>query len=191
MPFKTKGIFYFSGMDIEQLKFPIGKFKKPKTISNEDLVEAIKVLQIFPEQLKLISLNLKEEVLDSPYRPEGWTIRQLIHHISDSHHHCYNRIRWTLTEDKPTIKAYNQDAFAKLFDYQKAPIAWSLSHIEAVHQKIVYILQNLTEEQWERVFIHPETKEEVGMKHLAMLYSWHSMHHFTHIKNALLMLGNG
>ena len=188
MPSNTEGIFYFSSMDIEQLKYPIGKFKKPENITNEDLIEALKVLQIFPEQLKLITLNLKEEVLDSPYRPEGWTIRQLIHHISDSHHHFYNRIRWTLTENNPLIKAYDQDAFAQLADYKKAPIAWSLAHIEVLHQKIVYVLQGLSEEQWIRTFIHPETKDEIGLKHLAMLYSWHSMHHFTHIKNALLRM---
>jgi len=172
-------------MDLEQLKYPIGKFKKPENVGKTEREEAIRILQIFPEQLKQLTLSLKEEQLDMPYRPGGWTIRQLIHHISDSHHHSYNRIRWTLTENKPTIKAYNQDAFAAMYDYSHAPIAWSLNHIEAVHHKIVYILKHVQEADWERSFIHPETKEEIPLKNLIMLYAWHSMHHFTHIKNAL------
>lgn len=172
-------------MEIERLKYPIGKFVRPETVSKEEQHEAINILKLFPEQLKLLTYNLKDEVLDRPYRPGGWTIRQLIHHISDSHHHSYNRFRWTLTEDKPLIKAYDQDAFANMDDYKTAPIAWSIAHIEVIHQKLVYLLQSLTEAQWNRTFKHPEMEEEMNLKQLAMMYSWHSMHHFTHIKNAL------
>lgn len=172
-------------MDLKKLQYPIGPFKKPETIDKEDLNEAIKILQVFPEQLKLLTYSLKEISLDKSYRPDGWSIRQLIHHIADSHHHCYNRVRWTLTEDRPTIKAYDQDAFAEMFDYKKAPIAWSITHIEAIHQKLVYILNHLSEEEWKRVFIHPESGDEVSLETLVLLYAWHSMHHFAHIKNAL------
>ena len=172
-------------MNLEALKYPIGPLRLPEEISKEQVDEAIKVLQIFPEQLKQLTYNLKDEVLDTPYRPEGWTIRQLIHHISDSHHHSYNRFRWTLTEDNPRIKAYDQDAFGAMDDYKQAPIAWSMAHIEAVHQKLVYILEGLSEEQWERTFIHPEGDKQINLKQLALTYSWHSMHHFSHIKNAL------
>ena len=172
-------------MDITALQYPIGKFQEPETISNEALEEAIKVLALFPEQLKLITYQLTDTTLNTPYRPDGWTIRQLVHHIADSHHHCYNRIRWTLTEDTPTIKAYDQDAHGKMKDYVEAPIVWSLSHIEALHQKIVYLFNHLSEAEWERSFIHPETNEEVTLKTMALMYAWHSMHHFAHIKNAL------
>jgi hypothetical protein len=172
-------------MDIETLKYPIGKFERPETVSEEELKEAISVLQLFPEQLKLLTYNLKDEVLDTPYRPGGWTIRQLIHHISDSHHHSYNRFRWALTEDNPLIKAYDQDAFAKLEDYTTAPISWSIAHLEAIHQKLVNLLRLMTTAQWDRTFRHPEMKEPMNLRQLAMLYSWHSMHHFSHIKNAL------
>lgn len=157
----------------------------PAEVSREQLDEAISVLQLFPEQLKLLTYSLKDTELDKPYRPEGWTIRQLIHHLADSHHHSYNRFRWALSEDNPMIKAYDQDAFAKMDDYRSAPIAWSISHIEAVHQKLVYILQHLSDDQWERTFRHPEMEDEMNLKQLAMLYSWHSLHHFSHIKNAL------
>ncbi|NND64006.1 MAG: putative metal-dependent hydrolase [Flavobacteriaceae bacterium] len=172
-------------MNLEALKYPIGKFRIPSTITEDHIAEAIKVLQLFPEQIKLLTYNLKDEVLDKPYREGGWTVRQLIHHISDSHHHSYNRFRWALTEDNPTIKAYNQDDFAKMKDYSSAPIAWSIAHMEAVHQKLVYILDSLSEDEWNRTFIHPETDAQMNLKELALMYSWHSMHHFAHLKNAL------
>ena len=172
-------------MELDPLKFPIGAFNPPEVISKEQLTEAIRVLEVFPQQLHHLVDGLPEDVLDQPYRPGGWTMRQLVHHISDSHHHCYNRIRWTLTEDTPTIKAYDQDAFASLSDYTEAPIAWSLAHLEALHQKIVYILQNLTDAQWERSFVHPGTGKKLSMKVLALMYAWHSQHHFAHLENAL------
>lgn len=177
--------FYFRQMNLEALKYPIGPLRLPQEISMEQVEEAVKVLQIFPEQLKQLCYHLTDEVLDTPYRPEGWTIRQLIHHIADSHHHSYNRFRWALTEDKPKIKAYDQEAFAAMDDYNTAPIAWSINHIQAVHQKLVFLLSGLTQEQWSRSFIHPEGDVEVNLKQLALTYSWHSMHHFMHIKNAL------
>jgi len=185
MPFQLKGIFYFQPMDLEQLKYPIGKFKKPETITQDNLEEAIKILQFFPEQLKQLTYSLKDDILNKPYRPGGWTIRQLIHHIADSHHHSYNRIRWTLTEDCPKIKAYDQDATAELYDYKHAPVAFSIAHIEVIHQKMVYILQHLKETDWDRTFKHPEWEGETDLKSLVMLYAWHSMHHFAHIRNAL------
>jgi len=172
-------------MNLEALKYPIGPLRIPEEISDAHIDEAITVLKLFPEQLKLLTFHLNDEVLDTPYRPDGWSIRQLIHHISDSHHHSYNRFRWALTEDNPKIKAYHQDAFAAMDDYKSAPIAWSLTHIEAVHHKLVIILQGLSEEQWGRTFIHPEGDKQIDLKQLALTYSWHSMHHFAHIKNAL------
>jgi DinB superfamily len=185
MPSTLEGMCVYHDMELEQRKYPIGKFKKPDTITAEMLQEAIKILEFFPEQLKMLAYTLNETRLDQPYREGGWTIRQLIHHIADSHHHAYNRVRWTLTENNPMIKAYDQDAFANMFDYSKAPIAWSLSHIEAIHQKLVYILRNLEDSMWDRTFQHPETGDEISLRTMTMLYAWHSMHHFSHIKNAL------
>jgi hypothetical protein len=172
-------------MDKDHLKFPVGKFEIPETISEANLNEAITILEVFPEQLKILTMNLKDEDLDSSYREGSWTIRQLIHHIADSHHHSYNRLRWALSEDNPMIKAYDQDAFAELADYKTWPIAWSLTHIEAVHHKLVNLFRMLTEEQWKRTFRHPEMEKEMNMKELVLMYAWHSMHHYAHIKNAL------
>ena len=143
------------------------------------------VLQVFPEQLKHLTYNLTDDQLNTPYREGGWTIRQLIHHISDSHHHAYNRLRWALSEDNPMIKAYDQDAFSEIVDYSQAPIAWSIQHLEVIHRKMVYILESLSEEQWNRTFRHPEMEKPMSIKELALMYSWHSMHHFAHISNAL------
>jgi hypothetical protein len=172
-------------MNETQQKFPIGPFTPPKTITDQQLEEAIMMLEVFPEQLKHIVYGLNNRFLDSPYRTGSWTIRQLIHHIADSHHHAYNRLRWALSEDNPVIKAYDQDAFAAMDDYKKAPIAWSISHIEALHQKLVYLLNSLNEEQWERSFVHPETGQQTDIRTLALLYAWHSMHHYAHLKNGI------
>lgn len=172
-------------MDTDHLKYPVGKFEIPEKITEQHLNEAITILEVFPEQLKLLTFNLTEDQLDSPYREGSWTIRQLVHHISDSHHHSYNRIRWALSEDNPMIKAYNQDAFAELEDYKTWPISWSLSHLEAVHHKLVNLLRMLTEDQWNRRFEHPDMDNGMSLKGLALMYSWHSMHHYAHIKNAL------
>ena len=135
--------------------------------------------------LKMTLLDVTETKLDTPYREGGWSLRQLIHHISDSHSHCYNRMRWALTEDAPLVKSYDQDLFAAMDDYKTAPIAWSLTHIEMLHHKIVYILQRINGKQWNRCFVHPQTQAEVSIKEMALTYAWHSMHHFMHIKNAL------
>lgn len=172
-------------MDLELLRYPIGKFEAPETVSDTQLTEALTILEIFPNQLRDLVANLDDATLDTPYRPEGWTIRQLVHHISDSHHNSYLRFKWALTEDNPVIKVYNEKAWAALDDSVKAPIAWSLNHLEVVHQKLVYLLKMLNEDQWEKTFQHPESGDTTNLKKNAMRYAWHSMHHYSHIKNAL------
>lgn len=173
-------------MNIEALKYPIGKFNVPETISEKDLQEAITILKIFPEQIRLLTAHLPEQALQQTYRPGGWTIKQLVHHIADSHHHSYTRFKWALTEDNPTIKAYDEKTWSALSDSHTMPIAWSLTHVEAVHYKITYLLKSLTRDQWERTFQHPDKEGPTSLKENALIYAWHSMHHFAHIKNALI-----
>lgn len=108
-----------------------------------------------------------------------------MHHIADSHHHSYIRFKWVLTEDNPTIKAHEQEDWAALGDYETMPIAWSLTHIEAVHKKLTYLLKMLTDSQWERTFQNPDKETPTPLKENVLIYAWHSMHHFAHIKNAL------
>lgn len=177
-------------MNLEQLRYPIGRFETPATISDKLLQDAITILEIFPENLMNMVHMLDNETLKLQYREGGWNIRQLVHHLSDSHHNCYIRFKWALTEDNPLIKAYDEMAWSQLGDYDTMPLAWSLSHLEAVHNKLVYLLRTLTEAQWNRTLRHPETGAEMNLKALTLMYSWHSMHHFAHIKNAMASKGS-
>ncbi|MDC8006328.1 putative metal-dependent hydrolase [Aureisphaera galaxeae] len=172
-------------MNLEKQRYPIGRFAAPETVSDSLLNEAITILEIFPENLKELLQGITKEELNTPYREGGWTVRQVVHHLADSHHNSYIRFKWTLTEDNPTIKAYNEAAWAALGDYATAPIAWSIDHLENIHHKLVHLLRMLTTDQWERTFVHPETGATMNLRTLALMYSWHSMHHYTHIKNAL------
>lgn len=170
---------------LEQLKYPIGKAKIPEVITEIDIQKWIKILDSFPRKIRLITQNLSEEQIDTPYRPGGWTIRQVIHHVVDSHYNSYIRFKWTLTEDKPLIKAYYEDRWAELDDY-KAPIELSLKALESLHNKWVYLLKSLSRDELKRVFIHPETKEEVSLEKNIGIYAWHSRHHYSHIANLLI-----
>ncbi|PKQ46968.1 YfiT family bacillithiol transferase [Confluentibacter flavum] len=171
--------------ELETLKYPIGKFDCPEPISQTHIENWISILAYFPERLETLVKNLTDKQLDTPYRPGGWTIRQTVHHISDSHHHSYARFKWALTEDKPVIKAYYEDRWAELIDSKLAPIDMSLQHLKAVHIKLVYLLKTLSEEDLNKCFIHPETKKEVPIKRNIGLYAWHSNHHYAHIENVL------
>lgn len=175
--------------ELEQLRYPIGKFDCPKQISKEHIDDWISVLEHFPKRLENLVGHLSDTQLDTPYRPEGWTVRQVIHHVSDSHHHSYIRFKWALTEDKPVIKYYYEQLWAELPDAKTAPIQMSLNHLKAVHNKLVYFLKLLTEEQLNLSFIHPEHNNEVLLKQNIGIYAWHSSHHYAHIENLLKRKG--
>ena len=174
---------------MEALRYPIGLFNCPNTISETDVKEWITVLENFPSRLEGLVNNLTNNQLDTPYRPEGWTVRQVVHHLSDSHHHSYIRFKWALTEDKPIIKYYYEQLWAELDDAKTAPIAMSLLHLKAVHTKLVYLLKGLSNSDLDRSFIHPEHNEEVILKKNIGIYAWHSNHHYAHIENLLKRKG--
>jgi len=174
---------------IEELRYPIGHFTKPSEITQKHLDEWIHVLEFLPARLEAMVKDLTAEQLATPYRPEGWTVQQLIHHISDSHHNSYIRFKWALTEEKPIIKAYNEKEWAALFDSRKAPIAMSLKHLEAVHAKLVFLLKGLSSNDLKRTFIHPEGNVESSLKENIGRYAWHSNHHFAHIEGLLQRKG--
>ncbi len=169
---------------LEKLKYPIGQFKCPNPITEQQVEDWIMVLETLPSRLDALVNHLNDEQLNTPYRPEGWTIRQVIHHIADSHHHSYIRFKWAMTEYKPLIKAYNEQDWANQFDYN-APIAHSLLHIKAIHAKLVYYLKGLTFKDLDRSFIHPETNNTVILKENVGIYAWHSNHHYAHIETVL------
>ncbi|NQZ45654.1 MAG: putative metal-dependent hydrolase [Flavobacteriaceae bacterium] len=170
---------------LEQLRYPIGKFEVPTSISDAQLQEWITILEHLPERFEAMVTSLSEDQLETPYRPGGWTVRQVIHHVSDSHHHSYIRFKWGLTEDNPTIKPYLEKEWAKLFDTRTAPIALSLAHLKAVHAKLVYLLKGLSREDLERKFTHPEGNEETTLAVNVGRYAWHGSHHFAHIANLI------
>lgn len=170
---------------MEQLRYPIGKFKAPEQISDAQINEWIAVLESLPNRLEGMVIGLSEKQLETPYRPGGWTVRQLVHHISDSHHNSYIRFKWALTEDKPVIKPYDEKAWAELFDSRTAPIQMSLDHLRAIHTKLVFLLKGLSKEQLQRKFIHPDGNQESTLEENIGRYAWHSNHHFAHIANLI------
>jgi hypothetical protein len=171
--------------DLQHLKYPIGTFQYSNNISEDQIASWISILEQFPKRLETLVSGLSDAQLDTPYRPEGWTVRQVVHHVSDSHHHSYIRFKWALTEDKPVIKYYHEHLWAELPDAKTAPIQMSLDHLKAVHFKLVYLLKSLNEDQLNKSFIHPEHNDEVFLKQNIGIYAWHSNHHYAHIKNLL------
>ncbi|MBS1820665.1 MAG: putative metal-dependent hydrolase [Acidobacteria bacterium] len=160
-------------------RYPIGKFEKPATITSDDTRGAISVLAELPEMLRNAVEGLDASQLNTPYREGGWTVRQLVHHIADSHMNAFIRMRLALTEDWPTIGAYNEKAWAELHD-SAAPVEWSLELIESLHARWVMLLQSLTDEQWRRGYRHPENGPQ-ALDGVALMYAWHSRHHVAHI----------
>ena len=171
--------------ELYKLQYPIGQFDCPSQISHSNVKDWISILEYFPQRLESLVINLSDKQLDTRYREGGWTVRQVIHHLADSHHHSYIRFKWALTEDKPTIKFYYEQDWAELADAKYAPIALSLEHLKAVHAKLVYLLRSLSEVDLNKSFIHPEHNEEVVLKRNVGIYAWHSNHHYAHIENVM------
>ncbi|MFK7747243.1 MAG: YfiT family bacillithiol transferase [Kordia sp.] len=176
-------------MDLEKLKYPIGKVQIPEIITETTILRWIEILELFPKRLENLVENLSETQLNTCYRPDGWTIRQVIHHVADSHHNSYTRFKWTLTEEQPMIKAYYEDRWAELFDSKSAPIELSINTIKALHAKWVYFLKGLSMSDMEHVFIHPEGNEKVSLKENIGIYAWHCNHHFEHINQLMIREG--
>jgi len=164
-------------------KYPIGQFESVEVISREQVAEWIEEIHLLPEQLKEVVVDLNEEDLNRTYRPNSWTVRQLVHHIADSHLNSYIRIKLALTEEKPTIKPYEEAEWAKLPDYN-LPMSVSIQLIHSLHERWVYLLQNLTDEQLKKSFHHP-VLGMITVENSIGTYAWHGKHHLAHIKNAL------
>ncbi len=180
--------FYFYGMEalkMEALQYPIGKFKEPDVITEVQLKSWISILEDLPQRLETMVGSMTKEQLATPYRPGGWTVRQLVHHIADSHHNSYIRFKWALTEPTPTIKPYFEKEWAELFDARTAPIQLSLDHLKAVHAKLVYLLKGLNDADLAREFIHPDGNVATSLASNIGRYAWHGTHHFTHIENLI------
>lgn len=168
-------------LDLEKLKYPIGKFEFPTEFSPEYISDKIHAIESFPERLKKETIHLTDEQLNTPYRPNGWTVRQVIHHCAESHMNCYTRIKWALTENNPVIKPYNETLWSELPDNLNMPIQPTLILLEGLHFRLAYIMKNLSASDLEKSFIHPENNSEYKIKQLIGTYAWHGNHHLAHI----------
>ncbi|WP_430426971.1 YfiT family bacillithiol transferase [Maribacter litoralis] len=168
--------------ELEKLKYPIGHFKCPENITNDNVLNWIEVLETLPKRLSDLVENFSDSQLNTPYREGGWTVRQVVHHMADSHHHSYTRFKWALTENRPLIKVYQEKEWSNLIDAKSAPIDLSLYYLTALHAKLVYLLKRLTPEDLENSYIHPDGNVNVSVAENIGKYAWHSNHHFAHIK---------
>lgn len=168
---------------LEALKYPIGKFQCPTDISEDHINKWINELEKLPERLKKLVENLSNDQLETEYRDGGWSVRQVIHHLADSHHHCYTRFKWALTENRPLIKVYNEKDWSELADGKIAPIELSLNYLSALHAKLVYMLKMLSEDDFQKSYIHPDGSVNVSVAENLGKYVWHGNHHLAHIQN--------
>ncbi|HLV25544.1 MAG TPA: putative metal-dependent hydrolase [Gemmatimonadales bacterium] len=169
---------------MSDLRYPIGQFEHEGEISGRQLNEWIEQLEELPEQMRQTVEGLSDDVLDTPYRPGGWTIRQVVHHVPDSHMNCYLRLKWALTEDDPVIKTYHEERWAELPDSREAPVQASLDLLASLHVKLVTLLRSLTPEQLLRRYTHPDSGP-TSLAYAAGIYAWHGRHHLAHITNTL------
>lgn len=170
--------------DLEKLRYPLGKFEPKDSYSPQEFEVLVASIDNLPVHLEQVVKNLTAAQLDTPYREGGWTVRQLVHHLADSHMNAYIRFKWTLTEDKPVIKAYNEKLWAETNE-NKEDIRISLSLLKALHQKWVKLINGLSSSELQRSFIHPETKKEIKLERMVGLYAWHGEHHVAHITSLL------
>jgi uncharacterized damage-inducible protein DinB len=161
-------------------RYPIGKFQPVPNISQQDRTAFIADIAEAPERLRAVLDGLSESQLDTPYREGGWTVRQVVHHLFDSHLNAYVRFKLALTEDGPTIKAYSESLWAELPDARTAPAEISTALLDNLHRRWVLMMRAMSESQWKRTFRHPE-RGVMSLETTLGLYAWHCRHHVAHI----------
>jgi len=162
------------------LRYPNGPFEPVYSLSPEQRTACRNAIAATPAAMRAAVAGLTEEQLDTPYRPDGWTVRQVVHHVPDSHLNAYIRIKWGITEDHPTIKPYDQDLWSELADGKTGSIDVSLDLLEALHLRWDRLLASLTPEDYERRLDHPEWGE-ITIDFCIAQYAWHGKHHVAHI----------
>lgn len=166
---------------LDSLRFPIGKFEAPQVLTQELIDGYVKDIETFPARLKQAVNGLNDSQLDTPYRPDGWTIRQVVNHCSDSHMNSIIRFKLALTEEEPTIKPYYEERWAELADSKTMPIAPALSLLEGLHQRWTVLLKSLSPDDLKKTFIHPEHGKHFRLDENIGVYAWHGNHHLAHI----------
>jgi len=164
----------------EQLKYPIGEFQAPASYTTADLREWINEIKTLPGRLRRAVIGLTDQQLNTTYRPGGWTLKQVVHHMADSHMNSLVRFKLALTEENPTIKPYEEAEWALLPDY-RLPVESSLKMLEGIHQHMVVLFESFTENECNRTYHHPATGDNVPLKKAIALYAWHGNHHLAQI----------
>ena len=165
---------------MEDLRYPVGKHQRPETLNAAQRQAAIETIAAAPRAMREAVRGLDDAQLDTPYRPEGWTVRQVVHHVPDSHMNAYTRTKLALTETTPTIKPYDESAWATLEDSRSTPIETSLMLLEMLHDRWVRILRSMNAADFARTLNHPENGV-MSLDQLLALYDWHGRHHVAHI----------
>jgi len=163
------------------LRYPIGKFQAPASFAVGDRRDCIAAIEATPAALRKSIAGLSPQQLDTPYRPGGWTARQVVHHLPDSHLNAYVRTKLALTEEEPTIKPYQEARWAELIDGRTARVETSLALLDMLHERWVLLLRSLTPEQLGRRFKHPDHPGLLTIDWMLAMYSWHGRHHVAHI----------
>lgn len=171
--------------DLDKLRYPVGKFERVKPpLDRATRAGLVKTIEDAPARFRSLVAGLSDAQLDTPYRPGGWTVRQVVHHVPESHMNAYIRMKLAATEDSPAIKTYEEQLWAELPDAKTAPAELSLSLLEALHRRWVLFLKNLSDAEYARTFKHPDWGT-VTIDEALALYAWHCRHHLAHIEQTL------
>jgi hypothetical protein len=174
---------YYMDQTTTDPRYPIGKYE-PQPYSDKQLRDWLNDIKFLPTSLENAIVNMDEAELNTPYREGGWTIKQVVHHVADSHMNAYIRFKLALTEQLPTIKPYEEKKWAELKDVEKLPPNISLTLLHALHSRWYEAIKDLSKEEWEsRKVFHPEHKKEISLWYLLGMYAWHGKHHVGHVKS--------
>jgi uncharacterized damage-inducible protein DinB len=169
-----------SATPVQDLRYPIGKADRTPSLAPGERAQRIDAVAAAPAQLRLAVSGLTDQQLDTPYRPDGWTVRQVVHHVADSHINAYMRFRLGLTEENPTIRPYDEKAWAELPDVRHLPVEVSLHLLENLHERLVHLLRSTPPSSFARTIVHPENGP-MTLDTLLGIYAWHGAHHTAHI----------
>lgn len=167
---------------MDTLKYPIGKFSYPEQFTEQEINQWIDDIAAAPKAYQELIASFSNDEIETPYRPGGWTARQVIHHVPDSHLQAYCRFKWVLTEENPTIKPYHEDLWANLADTAETPINVSLSLLDALHTRWVILLRSMDIADFDRYYVHPQYGKKYALGAVCKLYAWHGNHHLAHLK---------
>lgn len=169
-------------------RYPIGKFQKPENITKQQIEDCIEQIRTLPRRFAIEVVEMSQDQLDTPYREGGWTVRDLIHHLADSHINSYVRFHWAMTEDSPQIKAYDEEGWAELPYLKTMSIQTSLDLLSLIHERWVALLNSMNPQDLEKAYIHPVNGKQV-LKEVLAMYAWHGEHHLAHVTELKKRMG--